>query len=127
MYNNLTKENFFNSMTEKYPQTMTKFCAWVDQYKKDNFWSLLFNDDVMKLGTKEEHVAPKYHELPLALQMGIFTEWVWSMEPEQSFLEEVKELMEEVFDDLEYPEQDEEDNDGNHEGIRNSPGEEVQG
>lgn len=81
MIENLTKENFWNEMQEKYPKAMKKFCDWIDNYKKENNWEVLFN------GHKFTHYSgvdkeienytktPKYHELPLSMQMGIFCQF----------------------------------------------------
>lgn len=84
MIENLTKENFWNEMQEKYPKAMKKFCDWVDNYKKENDWYSLFNSGWSKGVSKsneghliggEKTKAPKYHQLPLALQYGIFVQF----------------------------------------------------
>jgi len=51
-------------MTEKYPFAMRYFHDWIDAYKKRNKWKSLFN-------ASSKHKAPKFHELPLAMQLGI--------------------------------------------------------
>lgn len=80
---NLTKENFWNSLMEKYPIGMKLFCDWIDEYKKTNNWANLFNaakaDDREYFdwnGDAVEIEAPKYHDLPLAMQIGIFLEFM---------------------------------------------------
>lgn len=73
----MTKENFFNDLGAKFPEAMKLFKTWIDQYKQDNNWQDLFNG-------WESFEAPKYHDLPLAMQAGIFiqfaqeTEWTGS-------------------------------------------------
>lgn len=69
----LTKENFWDGMNEKYPMAMQKFCTWIDEYKKRVEWDMMFRerhgrdaDDNVKFE------KPKYHDLPLAMQIGIF-------------------------------------------------------
>lgn len=87
MIENLTKENFWNEMQQKYPKAMKKFLDWIDKYKEENNWNKLFNsglevwrwNDVnnhSKGGERGESVAPKYHELPAAFQAGIFSEFL---------------------------------------------------
>lgn len=72
---NLTKENFWNELYEKHPVQMQVFCDWIDEYKKKNRWESLFargnyiTDGAVVLRT------PKYHELPLSIQIGIFFEF----------------------------------------------------
>lgn len=82
MIENLTKENFWNEMQKKYPKAMKKFCDWIDKYKSEHGWERLFNagydsgytlDRDSKMTTTQ---APKYHELPLALQYGMFVQFL---------------------------------------------------
>lgn len=79
----LTKENFWNDLMEKYPEEMKQFCAWIDEYKERVDWKRLFNtgtDYTGYLGMpgkpitefKQVREAPKYHDLPIAMQVGIF-------------------------------------------------------
>lgn len=77
----LTKENFWNEMEQKYPIAMEKFKVWIDKYKLDNDWNNLFGKH--DLYTEEEYPyrttfsqTPKFHELPTAMQYGIFYEFV---------------------------------------------------
>ncbi len=73
---NLTKENFFNQMQEKYPAAMKLFCAWIDDYKKENDWAVLFNSDSNWQDSNGKNApAPKYHDLPLAMQYGIWLQF----------------------------------------------------
>lgn len=84
----LTKENFWNEMEQKYPKAMKHFNEWIDSYKKKNNWEILFNAGwyagIATSYTKEgipynyfnKHQTPKYHELPIAMQFGIFIEYM---------------------------------------------------
>lgn len=38
----LTKENFWNELTEDHPSAMDAFCKWIDEYKKRINWSPAF-------------------------------------------------------------------------------------
>lgn len=74
----LTKENFWNEMEQKYPKAMEHFQNWIDGYKNYHNWDKLFNsghyihDDKLPNWVSK---APKYHELPIAMQFGIFVEY----------------------------------------------------
>jgi hypothetical protein len=61
---------------------MKNFKQWIDLYKKDNDWNELFND--FPAGTSTdcdiEFIAPKYHELPIAMQFGIYIEYVYHID-----------------------------------------------
>lgn len=70
----LTKENFWNEMEQKYPRAMAHFQNWIDGYKRANKWNRLFNGHA----TGEGAIVPKYHELPIAIQFGIFLEYICS-------------------------------------------------
>jgi hypothetical protein len=64
---NLTKENFWNEMKEKYPQAMERFCEWIDDYKRQVEWKKLFNTT---------YYPWKFHDLPLAMQFGIWRQFI---------------------------------------------------
>lgn len=83
----LSKENFWDEMEQKYPKAIKYFKEWVDWYKAHNDWNMLFNykgeffdwvdpDNHSKGGTRRIAVAPKCHELPIAMQFGIFIEFI---------------------------------------------------
>lgn len=65
----LTKENFWNDIQEKYPAEMDIFCQWIDKYKERVKWKELFNDNPFDHRCPE---APKFHEIPTEMQIGIF-------------------------------------------------------
>ena len=71
---NLTKENFWNEMMQKYPLATKQFCDWIDEYKKQNNWNKLFNQGYNSFTGPIP--APKYHDLPLAMQTGIAIEFM---------------------------------------------------
>ena len=71
---NLTKENFWNDLMDKYPEEMKRFCAWIDEYKKRVDWERLFgNFSPEVLSVKVART--KYHDLPIAMQIGIFLQF----------------------------------------------------
>lgn len=67
-YNQLTKETFWNDVEKLNPQKFQEFKDWIDKYKEKVGWDDLFQ---FAGGT-----APKYHDLPIAFQIGIFLEYV---------------------------------------------------
>ena len=80
----LTKENFWNALTEKYPEEMQKFGEWIDEYKERVDWDNLFN------GLKGPFTSsPKYHELPTAVQFGIFYQFTVENEEYDLFYQDV--------------------------------------
>lgn len=67
---NLNKENFFNAMQEKYPETMERFLEFIDSYKVTRGWELMF-------GCNPEIKAPKFHEIPYELQIGVICRFLF--------------------------------------------------
>lgn len=59
----LTKENFFNHLYEVYPRSVQKFCDFIDDYKEHVGWLSIIP-------------SAKFHDLPYAMQMGIWFEFV---------------------------------------------------
>ncbi|SRR5258706_7209943 len=77
---NLTKENFWDQLMEKYPEEMKRFCTWIDEYKKRVEWNGLF---CSQYTDGEKLLVPKYHQIPIAMQFGIFLQFAkesWSNE-----------------------------------------------
>lgn len=70
----LTKENFWDEMMEKYPVAMKRFCDWIDEYKKRVHWEELFPFSKVRSG---QPVRTKYHDLPVAMQIGIFMQFAY--------------------------------------------------
>lgn len=106
----LTKENFWDEMEQKYPKAMKHFKEWIDGYKIANDWSVLFkaNEKTMQIYSS----TYKYHELPIAMQFGIFCEYVFTLtkefgatvvlkEPLPTFSEETQSTVNNVFRSLE--------------------------
>jgi hypothetical protein len=81
MEENLNKENFWNELQIKYPDAMKIFCDWIDQYKNKVDWQKLFARRTFKISEEEtsaeyENRISKFHEIPLAMQIGIWIEYV---------------------------------------------------
>lgn len=77
----LTKA-FWDYQAEVHPEMMKEFRAFCDNYKDDNDWNKLFNAGWSRGYSQAAHfigeaqtVAPKIHDLPDAMQMGIFMAW----------------------------------------------------
>jgi len=83
---NLNRENFWNEQYEKYPLAMVHFCNWIDTYKAANNWDTLFNAGILHeqirvvetaiVGRITTTTAPKFHDLPLTMQIGIWITYV---------------------------------------------------
>lgn len=65
----LTKENFWNEIQVEYPNAFKVFSDWIDEYKKEINWSGLFRDH---LNGDAKFSSPKFHDLPHAMQLGIW-------------------------------------------------------
>lgn len=77
----LTKA-FWDHQAEVHPEMMKEFRAFCDNYKDDNDWDKLFNAGAQMTAfysatktTQCATTAPKVHDLPDAMQMGIFMAW----------------------------------------------------
>lgn len=81
---NLNKENFWNEINMKYTEEMNQFSRWIDEYKLKIDWSQLF-----RLGGEI-----KFHDLPIALQIGIFIQFTYETDRFFNF-------MYDEFDDME--------------------------
>ncbi len=76
-YESLTKENFFDEMNNKYPFGLAQFLKWLDKYKKEIGWENVFNGiKTMNQGVGFEKESCKFHELPIAMQMGIYFQFM---------------------------------------------------
>ncbi len=89
---NLTKENFFNELMEKYPAAMANFCKWIDEYKKRVDWHGLFNWNYhageKEPDGKDKYRYPKFHEIPYEMQIGIILKWMQeATEQDESMLD----------------------------------------
>lgn len=89
----LTKENFWDQLYADYPEEMKKFCDWIDEYKKRVEWNYLF-DGYNKVDQDGNifNTAPKFHDIPIAMQIGIFYQYateidtLLSMKPPVDFI-----------------------------------------
>jgi hypothetical protein len=82
--NNLNKENFFDLMDEKYPLGMIMFQRYVDNYKKQVNWDKLFNSDSDYQNSEGKNaVAPKFHDLPYELQIGLLLKFAADLFPSE--------------------------------------------
>jgi hypothetical protein len=69
----MDKAGFWDALSEKYPEEFASFADWVDEYKRRNKWDRLFNERAMRPGMG--HMIVKYHDLPNAMQLGIFIQY----------------------------------------------------
>lgn len=82
--NRLTIE-FWGECIKQSPKAMNQFLDFIDNYKKENDWNKLFNGGVSLGRFTHSHnaphtEAPKYHDLPYAMQIGIFFDWLYKVD-----------------------------------------------
>jgi hypothetical protein len=65
MQENLNKENFWNDLKAQYPEAVEHFCQWIDKYKKQVDWDVLF------CNAKRWGERIKFHDIPIEFQVGI--------------------------------------------------------
>lgn len=87
----LTRENFWNELKVKYPHEMEAFCKWIDEYKARVGWNRLFGAHETRLNGRVVcggH-APKFHQIPIAMQIGIFFQFTTETAKHYDLLSEV--------------------------------------
>lgn len=71
---------FWYALSTQHPLQMHDFRNWIDEYKRRVHWPQLFNTgDMMNYGRMvgdniSQH-NPKFHDLPQAMQIGIFIQY----------------------------------------------------
>lgn len=95
----LTKEEFWDKITEKAPKQAGKFYDWINEYKQRNQWQKLFNGGHMLLQSSPEYKnwnthtsAPKFHELPVGMQIGIFIQYLQETPHKIPFLADLQNM-----------------------------------
>lgn len=85
----LTKESFWDEQTRLHPIAMQDFSKWIDEYKADVNW-----DDLFVSTFKPILGAPKFHDLPDAMQIGIFFYYLAQRSGEETkYLEAYKKMI----------------------------------
>lgn len=98
----LTKENFWNITMEKYPNATKEFCKWVDDYKKAANWQKVINWNNFPNAS-----LPKFHDLPYAMQQGIWIDFANEIldelfeQPEYTYNGDLEEDIKTVFSEIE--------------------------
>ena len=76
----MNKANFWDKLETEYPEQMGDFKKYIDEYKRREDWANLFpgriiygDDDVM--GKYRQVIPVKFHDLPNAMQIGIFIQY----------------------------------------------------
>ena len=64
---NLTKENFFNKLSEQFPLAMEQFSRWLQNYKSETRWGKTFGSR----NDEQVIIMPEFYEIPFEMQMGI--------------------------------------------------------
>lgn len=66
---NLSKENFWDELMKEYPEAVDHFCKWIDEYKKEVNWDVLFSVHCSAA------YQVKFHDLPFDMQNGIIARY----------------------------------------------------
>ncbi len=69
----LTRENFWDEVEVKQPKAFNDFADWIDAYKKKVEWDKIFQKTAKPDKSRMETL--KFHDLPIAIQMGIIIEY----------------------------------------------------
>jgi len=82
----MLKDSFWAEIEARWPGEFKRFTAWVDEYKNKTGWEDLFAGKV----DRPEFVGftgAKYHDLPAAMQIGIFLQYCIEENHRYEFLE----------------------------------------
>lgn len=94
----LTKENFWNSLMDKYSGPLNEFRTWLDSYKKSVNWDDLFANK--KIFQREHYWADiKFHNLPADMQFGIILRYMNEKEGRELQIETMKSIIDRFFND----------------------------
>ena len=111
---NLSKENTWNAIEQESPIAFAHFMAWLDEYKKSVNWRGLFNGGINynDYGHGLEIIevnlcvtkAPKFHDLPMEMQIGIMMKYLEDSIPEAEagFANLCKEMRNDMDDTFEF-------------------------
>jgi len=72
---NMNKENFWDYLYETFPKAVQEFCNFIDEYKNEVNWENLFNARQSQFPALETK-SPKYHDLPIELQFGLWVKFL---------------------------------------------------
>lgn len=105
----LNKINFWQAVEVLYPKATAYFKLWVDGYKADNDWDDLFNDHDMDKNRDIDFgnatyscQSPKFHDIPFAMQMGIFTQFLAEQGSEvETMVKDMKDITLDAFKEME--------------------------
>ncbi len=68
MMENLNKISFWDSLHKTYPDAVNRFIEWLNEYKKEVSWEVLFLNCAK---TDFERKEIKFHDIPIEMQFGI--------------------------------------------------------
>lgn len=75
----MNRSEFWDILSEKYPEEVGDFTHWCDEFKRRYNWFGIFREgaDTIEtpLGTAVIHKSIKIHDLPQAMQIGIFLQY----------------------------------------------------
>ena len=82
----MTKADFWDGIQSEYPEGMAEFNAWIEEFRRRADWEILFNcghetnygpGDRYEWPYKSNYSRhyPRFHNLPNAMQIGIFIQY----------------------------------------------------
>jgi hypothetical protein len=100
----LTKDNFWDATMKQFPKATKEFCQWIDEYKKEVNWDILFCNQTY---IKPQSSFIKFHSIPYAMQQGVWIEFVnqnlhhYFEQPEYSYSGDLEEDIKNDFSEIE--------------------------
>ena len=75
----MTKANFWDKIQSEYPEEMGEFLSWLEEFKRRENWSDLFGQIGQAKPFPDGSInwadRLKFHDLPNAMQIGIFIQY----------------------------------------------------
>lgn len=68
---NFTTKSFWDELENKYPNEIAQYKGWIDEYKRCVDW----DSSLFGRSPKNGECPVKYHDLPMAMQWGIFQQF----------------------------------------------------
>lgn len=94
----LTKENLFNHLYEISNGAFQSFCDWIDEYKVRVKWDLYFSENFHSDMWGIPKGYPHFHEIPIAWQIGIMSEYFLDIGVKWEFFGDLEDLLSEIID-----------------------------
>ena len=74
----MTKADFWDTLKAEYPDEFLDFALWIDEWKRREKWNELFGEGRLYANDVGQQLIVrnvKFHDLPNAMQIGIFIQY----------------------------------------------------